>query len=56
MATNNNKSAKAISVVIAIMITTITIASFGQYSNNNSSSALLPTASAQKPDNLFGTI
>jgi hypothetical protein len=46
----NNKSTKAIPVVVAIVITTISIASL----NNNS--ALLPIASAQKPDNVFGTI
>ena len=50
MATDN-KSTKAIPVVvIAIVITTMTIASL----NNNS--ALLPLANAQKPDNVFGTI
>jgi hypothetical protein len=50
MATDN-KSTKAIPVVvIAIMITTMTIVSL------NDNSALLPLANAQKPDNVFGTI
>jgi hypothetical protein len=46
----NNKSTKAIPVVVAILITTVSVASL----NNNS--ALLPMASAQKPNNVFGTI
>jgi hypothetical protein len=49
MATNN-KSTKAIPVLVAIAITTMTIASL------NNTSSLLPMASAQKPDNVFGTI
>ena len=48
--TTVNKSTKAIPLVVAIVITTMTIASL----NNNS--ALLPMASAQKPDNVLGTI
>ena len=48
---NNKKSTKAIPVLVAIVITTMTIASL------NNSSALLPMASAQsKPDNVLGTI
>jgi hypothetical protein len=47
---NNNKSIKAMPIVVAIMIMTMTIASL----DNNS--ALLPLANAQKPDNVFGTI
>jgi hypothetical protein len=47
---NNKKSTKAIPLVVAIVITTMTIASL------NNSSTLLPMASAQsKPDNVFGT-
>jgi hypothetical protein len=47
--TNSNKSIKTIPVVVAIVITTMTIASLND--------ALLPIASAQsKPDNVFGTI
>jgi hypothetical protein len=48
---NNSKSTKTIPVVVAIVITTMTIASL------NNSGALLPIASAQsKPDNVLGTI
>jgi hypothetical protein len=50
--TNSNESTKAIPVVVAIMITTMTIASV-----TNNSGTLLPIASAQsKPDNVLGTI
>ena len=46
----NNKFAKAIPLIIAIAISTMTIASLN-------ASSLLPMANAQsKPDNVLGTI
>src|SRR5919202_1380540 len=48
--TTVNKLTKAIPLVVALAITTMTIATL----NNNS--ALLLMAGAQKPDNVFGTI
>src|ERR671932_1867805 len=48
--TNNNKPTKTIPVLVAIVITTMTIASLN-------TSSLLSIASAQsKPDNVLGTI
>ena len=50
----NNKSTNAIPMLVAIVIMMMTIVSLSLYANNNS--ALFPMASAQKPDNVLGTI